>query len=324
MGPIGMNGDHEAPEYPLLNGESHTMVRKLDDGRSSLAAPAAITLLLVTAGIGGCATTQTNLTSARTLDQGEFEANVNGQVNLNSSPLRTGIAAGESIENEIENTPEDENVSEETARRAIDFAVASALFRPKPAAEGVFRAGLLDKPLGGLDAGLRYNGSTVKGDLKFQYWSSEDDAFAASIQPAFGYHSSTAPSAIEYITFTEWSRYDYDILAPFGFAYDEIARVWLAPRFMYSRIKASPKIDEFLKKRLPEEVENRRQDLFGDGENIFYAGLNVGGMVGYKYAYFALEASVSRVFFNPEILGETRNLSGFAIMPSAALVVQFP
>lgn len=300
------------------------MSTSLFDGWNRLAGGIAVAALLIGGVAGGCTTTQTNLTSARTLDQGEFEANINGQINLNSSPLSTGIAAGQSVEEEIENTPEGETVSEETFRRAVDFALASALFRPKPAAEGVFRAGILDKPLGGLDAGIRYNGSTVKGDLKFQYWSSEDDKFAASIQPAFGYQSSTASSTVEYITLTEWSRYDYDLLAPVGYAFKEIGRVWLAPRFMYSRISTSPKIDDFLRERLPEEIENQRKDLFGGGEDIYYAGLNVGGMIGYKYAYVALEASVSRVFFYPEVLGETRDLSGFSIMPAAALVVQFP
>lgn len=283
--------------------------------------------LSVVATIAGCTTTRTNLTSARTLDQGEFEANVNAQVNLNSSPIQTGIETGADVESEIRTTSEDETISEETFQSAVDFALASALFRPKPAAEGVFRAGLFDRPLEGLDAGIRYNGSTVKGDVKLQYWQSDDDRFAASIQPAFGYQSSTAPSKIEYVTLTEWSRYDYDLLAPFGMAFRDLARIWVAPRFTYSRISTSPKIQDFLRERLPADVrndiENRREALFGGGEDLLYAGLNVGGMVGYKFAYVALEASVSRVFFHPEILGEQRDLSGFTIMPSAALVFQF-
>jgi len=274
-----------------------------------------------------CSTTQTNMTSARTLEPGEVEANLNAQANVNSTPVRTGIRAGERFQSEVRNTPEDETISEETFREGLDFAVASALFRPRGSAEAGARVGLSDAPLEGIDAGLRYNGSTIKADAKLQYWSSEKGRFAASVQPAFGFQSSVASSTVESITLTDWSRFDYDLLAPVGASFGEVLRLWFAPRFLYSRISTSPKFGDRLRERLPEnlrgEIERRRRALFGGGEDIYYVGFNVGGSVGYKHVYLAAEVSASRMIFRPDLLGQQRDLSGFSFMPAAGLIVQF-
>lgn len=264
----------------------------------------------------------TNLTSAHTLEPGEVQMNVNGQLNLNTTIVRQGVESISAVKSDFESVPEGETVSEETLREAIDLAVAYQLFRPTLVPEAALRVGLSDAPLEGLDAGIRYNGRSPKGDLKLQYWNSEDGVFAGSIQTGVGYQFSPAPSAIEYVTMTEWKRLDFDVMAPLGLRHEEIFRAWVAPRFIYSRVWTSPKLSEFARKRAPEEAKQARRDLFSN-ESLYYGGLNFGGMIGYKHVFLAAELNVMRVVFRPKILDERRDLSGYTITPAIGLVGRF-
>ncbi len=281
--------------------------------------------VLVAASWGvGCTTSMTNMTSARALDPGEHQVALGGQINVNSVVLSEGISAYDQVASDIdlEDRDEDYRLEESTMRELLDAAVVGALFRPSPTMEAGYRLGITDVPLEGIDLGVRYNGRTVKGNFKLQFWESADETFAGSVDVGYGHQFSIGPSFANYLTLNEWSRSDVDVMVPFGAAYKEIARVYLAPRVVWSHISASPGVDEEFREHVPDEYKNQVDQWFRD-EQLVYAGGNIGGMIGYKYAYLALEMSIMHVAFKPEILGRERNLSGLSVTPAAGVVFRF-
>lgn len=278
--------------------------------------------LLALLAAGGCTTSLTNLTSARALDPGEHQVTFGGQVNLNSAILSESVAAYKEVRRKVENTPDDRQVAEETFRQLLDAAVAGALFRPSPNPEIGYRLGITDVPGEGFDLGVRYNGQSLKGDVKWQFWESDNGVGAGSLQVGYGHKLSIGLASATRVALTEWSRSDIDVMVPFGATFDNDVRIYAGPRLIWSHISIQPDFDNEIGRRAPKAYKQKAGQLFND-EQILYAGGNLGGMFGYKNAYLAVEVNVMHVAFQPEVLGEPRDLSGVTVTPSIGTVYRF-
>jgi hypothetical protein len=254
----------------------------------------------------------TNLAPAHTLDQGHVQATGGGQVNANQQFVDATRQVGtEALE---------AGTTEEDVRQLAETLLGAGLFAPSPTFEGMARVGLVDKPLHGLEAGVRYNGSTLKGDLKLQWLEAWNGRAAGSVQLGVGHQFSAGPSALNKLG--SWSRTDLDLMAPFGLKVGKALRAWAAPRVIWSSVSADPKTDQLFGDDAPDRFREAIDRLFRD-ESLWYAGMNVGVMVGYQSVFLALEASVMHVFFKTDILGEERDLSGLTVVPAGGLVLRF-
>ncbi len=254
----------------------------------------------------------TNMAPAETLEPGHVQVSGGGQINVNQQ----FIDAAQTLPEESLGA----GTSEAEIRELGDALLGAGLFFPSPTFEGMGRVGLSDKPMHGLEAGFRYNGSTLKGDLKLQWLEWGEGMGAGSVQLGVGHQFSPGPSALDKLG--SWSRTDLDLMVPFGMKFGDVARIWGAPRVVWSRISADPKVDTLVSSDAPDRFRRAFEDLFRS-QHLWYAGFNAGTMIGYKSVFLALEVNVMHVFFRPEILGQTRDLSGFTFVPAGGLVLRF-
>ncbi len=260
----------------------------------------------------------THSTGAHTLDQGEVRGGISSQVDINTNLVGTTLDNARNVEDRIESGNNGE-LSEEEFRDLLDASVAFALFRPGYTPEANLRVGVVDQ----LDVGVRYNGTTLKGDVKYEIAEWDDARQAVSVDVGVGHQFSPAPSIIEFVALSEWSRTDLDIIALYGLEFEPFGRFWIGPRVMQSWVSVQPKLDDELRARIPDEYENLDPGQFFRDENITYVGGTTGVMAGYKHVYAMIEFTVMYSRFTPLILDEERNLSGVAVAPNFGLVVEF-
>ena len=268
--------------------------------------------------MAGCSTTLTHSSGAHTLDKGEFRGAVSGQLDINTNLARTSLDVARQLNDRVQDDP-DADLSEEELRTLLDATAAWGLFRPGFTPEAVGRIGIVER----LDLGLRYNGTTLKADAKFEIYESEDGTQAFSIDAGVGRQFSPAPSLVENVTLTEWSRTDLDILALYGFEFEPYGRFWLGPRYMHSWISISPKLSEEIRSRIPDEYRDLSPHQFFRNEDMNYYGGTTGFMAGYKYVYLMVEMTIMYTNFKPQIIDRERNLSGVTIAPNFGLVFEF-
>lgn len=264
----------------------------------------------------GCATSLTTMTTARAMEPGEVQASVVMVANLNTAPLDAVLNSAKSAEEEF-NKDSDAPISEDSFRDWLDAALLFGLFRPSIGPEIMVRAGVTDELLEGLELGFRTDLSLYKGDAKLQLWSGDEGRMALSVMLGFAYHSGLVSSPIEYLTLTEFGRKDYDLQLLWGWEPNDFVKITAAPHFMLSSISAESKIPDYVQERLPDDVNQYNPNKLFQDEWIFYGGLNSCLMVGYKYAYLALDFGVFGMYFKPTVVGKERNYNGLAVSIAA-------
>jgi hypothetical protein len=211
------------------------------------------------------------------------------------------------------------DMSDEEVRELFDAVVAVALFKPALDMEAAMRVGVIE----GVDIGARYSSSTLKGDVKVRLWQSADESHVVSAMAGVGYQGKAGPSIITYISWQEFSRFDADISVMYGYDHSDYFRAYAGPRVIRSWLSVTPKLDPELREAIPQEYDDYRPDQYFQDENLLYIGATGGVMVGYKWVWVHLEATAMYTFFTPEILGETRDLSGLALVPVTGLTFEF-
>lgn len=272
--------------------------------------------LLATLGAAGCSTSLTTMTTARAYEPGEIQVSAVMQANVNTAPFSSLVESARSAEEEF-NKDSDEPISEESFRQWLDNVLLLGLFRPTFGPELMIRAGVTDKVLEGLELGFRTDFSLYKGDAKLQLWSGDEGRMAVSVMLGFAYHSGLVSAPIEYITLTEFGRKDYDLQILWGWEPNDFFKVTAAPHFILSSISAESKLPDYITERLPEEVNQYNPNSLFKDEWMFYGGLNTTVMLGYKYAYLALDLGVFGLYFKPTVVGKERDYSGVAVAISA-------
>lgn len=277
-------------------------------------------LALVTILAPACTTSMTYLTTPQTLEPGEMQAAVGVQGDANTNVLTEFQEAFDASKERVEQA---ENASgqltEREYREAIDAALAMMLFRPGVATELAARVGVSD----GLDAGIRYNGANVKADVKARIWQSPDEKNVLSVMIGVGQQTIELPKPVKYFTLTEFSRTDADLSVMYGAEPWKFLRAYVGPRMIYSWVSAEPVIDEDLMAIAPDKYADMSPDKYFQDETILYLGGTAGLMAGYEWIWVTVEATVMYMNFQPQILGEARDLSGVQLSPVAGLMVEF-
>ena len=276
-------------------------------------------LAFLTCLVVGCSTSMTHGSGAHTLDQGEVRGAITTQGDFHTNVVSTTLDNAQNLSDRIQEENSDEPLSEEEFRDLLDASVAWALFRPGYTPETYIRVGLIEQ----LDFGLRYNGVTLKGDFKYEIAEWSDGTQAVSIDVGLGRQFSPAPSAVELVTLSEWSRTDLDVLALYGIEFEPFGRFWIGPRMIQSWISVQAKLDGALRERVPTEYEDLDPGQFFRDETITYIGGTTGVMAGYKYVYALLELTVMHSRFTPLVVDQERNMSGVSIAPNLGVVFEF-
>ncbi len=274
----------------------------------------------------GCTTTMTNVTPTHAMEPLGVEVSARGTFQAHTNVIGKTIAGGRDVYDVVQDRDSDEPITEEQFRKFIDAGLAWFLFRPGGNFELSARLGLW-KLLEGLELGLRYDFTTIKGDLKLQFFESDNEAFAMSLLFGVGRQTVPVPGALEWLSLTEWKRTDFDTQLSFGWRIPDIADIYINPRVMVSRVTIEHKLPDFVRDRLPEEVEQLEEEygldtLFED-ETMVYWGATVGGMVGYKYVFLALELTAFKLEFEPQIFGSQRKFDSLVLAPTLGLVGRF-
>jgi hypothetical protein len=278
-------------------------------------------LLALGAGLTGCQTSMTQMTSPKALEPGRPEVAVNMNGVAHTSVVTKTIQGGKNL---LDKKKEgEEPVTEGELRDILDATLAWALFRPGFGPEAIVRLGVTDAVLEGMDAGIRYNGSLIKGDLKLQLWESSDGMHALAVDLGYAYHIDVVSSVLEYITLTDFSRHDIDLSVSWGMEWRDIIKVYLSPRVIGSRVSVDHKIPDWLRNRIPEDIQKLDPNQFFRDEWMWYTGVTWGLMAGYKYVFLCIDVSAFYLHFTPEVLFEERDMSSWALSPAIGLVATF-
>lgn len=268
----------------------------------------------------GCATSMTTMTDAKAYEPGEIQATMGLATSLNTNVVGGVVDAAVSAVDRF-GTDSNTEISEEEYREWLDGVLLFAMFRPAVNPELSVRAGVTDSVLSGIDIGLKTNFNLVKGDVKLQFWESEDQRMALSLMAGYAYHLGVAPGLVELITLTEFSRGDIDIQPLWGVNVGDVFKFTGGPRLLLSRVSTEHKIPEQIEERLPDEILELSPNNLFRNEWIVNVGANAVMMLGYKYAFVALDLGVFYSRFRPEVIGEVRDYDGVTISVAGGLSI---
>jgi hypothetical protein len=281
----------------------------------------ALLLVVLTFGaVSACSTSMTYTTHPQTLEPGEVQGSVAMQGGVNTNVLTEFQQLVDVSKERIDETQrEGGTLSEKEYRQAIDAGLALMLFKPSVASELHMRVGIIE----GIDAGLRYNGSNIKADVKARVWQSGNENHVMSVMAGVGRQTIELPTPIKYITLTEFSRTDADLALMYGAEPLDFLKTYIGPRMIYSWVSAEPIISDDLLAIAPENIRAVSPANYFQDENILHVGATGGVMLGYEWIWLSLEATVMYMDFEPTVIDQPRDLSGFQISPVAGLMFEF-
>lgn len=269
----------------------------------------------------GCTTSFTHMTPTRALEPLDFELSAHGQASIHGNVISKSIDGGKALREGILDPGSDEEITEEQLRDFLDAAIAFFLFKPGTSMELSARVGG-PRLLEGMDFGIRYDFTTIKGDWKQQWYEDPSGMFSFSSSVGIGKQTVPVPGAVEWLTLSEWSRTDFDFMLSAGVSVDEFLHAYINPRLMLSRITVEHKLPGSVIDRLPDDVRAKYDpNQRFENEMMVYYGATVGAMVGYKYVFLAAELTLMKLEFEPTVLGQTRNFDSLVASPALGLVV---
>jgi hypothetical protein len=280
-----------------------------------------LVVMVVSLGLIGCTTSLTNMAPARTFDVGEGQVSVGYQFDVHTQTFTGLYKAGEVAVDKVRETPDGESITEEDMRTLFDAALLWRLFPFGGGPELMGRLGVYDDLLEGVDVGFRLNGNVYKGDVRIQVWESVDEAQALSVQFGYGHHKSVVSSWMEWVSLTEWKRRDFDFQVNYGVEFEDYVKLYVAPRYIHTRVSTEPKLSDFFKERLPEQYRDWDPGAYFAPAAMHYLGLNAGGMVGYRWVFVNFDVSAFHMIFRPTVLGSVRDYDGWVLSPTLGLTL---
>ncbi|MBL91782.1 MAG: hypothetical protein CMH56_08245 [Myxococcales bacterium] len=269
----------------------------------------------------GCVTSLSMQNGPFALNKGEHEVFASGGWTGHSQVLTTSYAAGEDLWQQAQG---EKQLSEEEFRNLLDAGLGWLLFFPGFNAEFAYRTGLPNFGWPKWDVGVRTDGQVLKYDLRMQFF--EDGAqwkHAAALNVGHGVHMGIVNETLSYVSLTDFTRHDLDMQLSYGLRYDEYFEFYANPRFLVSYVDAESKLPADLMAKMPESLQEYDPSQFFQDVWLTYVGGGLGIRGGYKYAFVFAEASLLWLTFQPEVFGETRDLSGLALTPRIGLMARF-
>ena len=86
-----------------------------------------------------------------------------------------------------------------------------------------------------------------------------------------------------------------------------------------SRVTTEHNIPDFIEERLPDALLALSPNSLFENEWIVNAGANAVVMLGYKYAFLALDVGLFYTRFRPSVIGEVRDYDGATISIAGGL-----
>jgi len=278
-----------------------------------------VALALATS-LTACTTSLTTLQTAKTMRPGQVQVTVAASVPISSAAVGETIDAAEAVAGRLADAEgRDQPITEAEARQALETGLAVTLFTPGVSPELAARVGVLD----GLDVGVKWAGALLAVDAKYQLLRQPEHGLDLAVMGAYGYHlgygASVASAVYPVLDFVRLGDYaQHDLSAGFVLSgeWDDVFGAYLAGRYTAGFVSLDADLE-----RVEVATGLGSTDL---SSTLHVVGGTVGVMVGYKYVYAVAELSVAGVIYEPEVLGERRDLGGVVVAPALGLLVRFP
>lgn len=261
----------------------------------------------------------TTLQTARTMAKGKVQVSVGASVPISSALVRevidsAGTVAGRLSDAEERSAP----ISEAEQQQAIETGLALLLFNPGVTTEISARWGALDN----LDIGAKWAGPLLGLDAKYQILHQDAHGVDLSASAGYGYHLGYGGSAasvvypiLDFVQLEDYSQHDFNGALIVSGEWNEIFGAYFAARYVGSVISLDADI---------QKVEVESGEAHTELSNTMHMVMGTGGlMVGYRYVYLMTELTIAKVFFEPTVLGQRRDLGGFVVTPTLGLMVRF-
>lgn len=281
----------------------------------------------------GCATTLSTLSTAKPIKRGQVEVSGGAGVYVNFGPavpiINQAIRQAQAAK-KAQETGQPYEISESDADELITAGLSLAVMPPTQGWQVAVRTGLMQEDM---DIGFRYSGNAYRLDTKYRFFHSGDDRpeiplyKRPSVDMAVGLAVSKYQfsgwlfDALEYVQLNDFSRWDIEVPAYFSFDYGDILKMYVAPKYLWSRTSLDPELVNISLQatniadydvRLPRVVY------------MHFVGSSFGVAVGYKYAHLYAEFTGGYTFCDPKIGGQVRHLGGVTVYPAAGIALKFP
>jgi hypothetical protein len=270
--------------------------------------------------LAGCTTSVSTLQTARVLDPRQVQITAALEGSLHSAALAEPLEAADRLADELDRAEETgETISEALEREAIEAALGLTLFTPSVAPVFIGRVGVGH----GAEVGLRYTGALVGAEGKVQLARAEPESGVdLALFGGAAHHLDTGSSfasglfdLLSTIDVADYARNDLHLGLILGRDFGRWLSLYTSARYMASFWSLRTDFGDIA-------TESGVEDLDLDG-TIHALGGAGGLFVGYAHVFVNLELTVMRVWFAPEVLGETRDLDGWAVAPSFGLTLRF-
>lgn len=279
----------------------------------------------------GCASTLSTLQTARPLAPGQLQFSAGYGLYLPVGQfvdlVDTGIDLGEEARDAVEEDRPYE-LSEQAQQELLTAGAALAVAPPGFNPELMVRVGVMEE----VDAGLRYSGISLRGDVKMRLAHGGDAppsgwvprgqrSFDMSLGVAIARHFFDSPvlDVLEVVEMGEFSRFDIEVPLYLSADWSDIFKLYGTPKYVYSHTEFDAQLVNYAAQGKP--VTGFDASLPGSVSSHF-VGTTVGMAVGYKYVHVFAELTGGYLFCKPQLFGMERNLGGVTFYPSVGLAVR--
>lgn len=267
----------------------------------------------------GCVTSVNQMQTARTLAPKETRMELGASVPISTRYFAEIIDTIELAAERLRDAEElDRPVSEAEQRQAIEGAAALLLLQPALVPELSVRVGVVEN----VDVGLRWAGPGFRLDGKWRV-AHEPGRWNAAVLAAYTHHTGVGASIatkafalFDSLKLVSFSRRDIE-LAALASTDEEQRAVVTYGGLRY--ILSMPRIESELADGL--EASSGRP-LLDTAPNIHTVGATAGVRLGWRRVYVMAELTLMWMLFEPEILGEKRDLGGLLISPGVGLAAE--
>lgn len=249
---------------------------------------------------------------AHVAPKGHFQAELGMDVSVPTGTIAEVVEAGEALVT----AADERDLTDAEKKELYDGGIALALNPPS----ATYRMGLAYTPLENWDIALRYSISAIGLVSRYQILHAKKHGvdFSAGLGVSRYVYEFPVSSVLGIIELEDFTRWQFEIPLQFGVS-GNWYRVWGGPRVMFTTFGTS------LKLSIPFVKEVELGSFKGNG---VYLGGQIGGALGYKYVFFAVELTMVELLSSGTLnaLGNQlldTKLNSFIIYPAFGLIGEF-